>query len=78
MFVVSIGISAALGYVAFEEGDPNKQGVAALGGVLLVFLGWTIQGPAEEALFRGWLLPVIGVRYSPLLGLILSLLLIRS
>ncbi len=72
MFGLSIGISAAFGYMAFETGDPQKQGLPALGGVLLVFLGWTVQGPAEEALARGWLLPVIGARYNLLLGVIIS------
>jgi membrane protease YdiL (CAAX protease family) len=43
-----------------------------LAGVLLVFLGWIVQGSAEEALARGWLLPVIGARYKPLAGIIIS------
>ncbi|MFC1975569.1 CPBP family intramembrane glutamic endopeptidase [Chloroflexota bacterium] len=72
MFVVSIGISAAFGYIAIEEGSSQPQGWTALGGVLLVFLGWTVQGPAEEVLNRGWLLPVIGARYKPWLGILIS------
>ena len=72
MFTASIGISAALGYIALEEGDPQQQGLVALGGVLLVFFGWMVQGAAEEAVTRGWLLPVIGARYRPLLGVIVS------
>ena len=73
MFAVSVGISAALGFVAFEENSGGQpQGLAAVASVLLVFLGWTIQGPAEEALARGWLLPIIGARYKPLLGVIIS------
>jgi len=73
MFAVSVGISAALGFVAFEENSGGQpQGLAAVGGVLLVFLGWTIQGPEEEALARGWLLPIIGARYKPLAGIIIS------
>lgn len=72
MFVAAIGISAALGFVAFESGDPQQQGVAALGSVLFVFLGWMVQGPAEEALTRGWILPVIGARYNPKWGVLLS------
>lgn len=72
MFAAAIGISAALGYIAFEDGPPSQQGVAALGGVILVFLGWTVQGPAEEAITRGWLLPVIGARYRPLYGIVIS------
>jgi membrane protease YdiL (CAAX protease family) len=72
MFVASIGISAALGYISFEDGDPQQQGLAALGGVLLVFVGWMVQGAAEETVTRGWLLPVIGARYRPLLGVVVS------
>lgn len=73
MFAVSIGISAAFGYLAFEPGGSGgNQGLAALGGVLLVYLGWTVQGPAEEAITRGWLLPTIGARYKPWLGVLVS------
>ncbi len=72
MFVTAIGISAAFGYIAVEAGDPQQQGAAALGGVLLVLLGWVVQGSAEEAVTRGWLLPVIGARHSPALGIIVS------
>ncbi len=72
MFAVSVGLSAGLGFMAFEEGTAQPQGLAALGGVLLVFLGWMVQGPAEEVLARGWLLPVIGARYKPWGGIIIS------
>lgn len=72
MFAVSVGLSAGLGFMAFEEGAAQPQGLAALGGVLLLFLGWTVQGPAEEILARGWLLPVIGARYKPLWGILIS------
>jgi membrane protease YdiL (CAAX protease family) len=75
MFGSAVAISAALGYVEFEQGDPQKQGLPALFGVLLVYLGWTIQGPAEEALTRGWLMPVIGARYRPWIGVLISSLL---
>jgi hypothetical protein len=72
MFTASVGVAAALGYMALEQGPSQGQGLPALGGVLLLFLGWTVQGPAEEALTRGWLLPVLGARYTPLLGVLLS------
>ena len=72
MFSASVGISALLGFVSLETGDPKQQGLAALGGVLFVFVGWMVQGAAEETLTRGWLLPVIGARYNPLLGVIVS------
>jgi membrane protease YdiL (CAAX protease family) len=72
MFVASIALSALLGYIAFEQGNPQPQGLAALGAVLVVFLGWLVQGAAEEAVARGWLMPVIGARYRPLWGILSS------
>ncbi len=69
----SVGLMALFGYVAPEAGDPMRVGLAALGGVLLIFLpGWLIQGAAEEVLTRGWMLPVLGVRYRPWVGILLS------
>jgi membrane protease YdiL (CAAX protease family) len=75
MFGGAVGVSALFGFIEFEQGDPQKQGLSALLGVLLVYLGWTVQGPAEEALTRGWLMPVIGARYRPWLGVLVSSLL---
>lgn len=72
MFVGSVLILSMFGSVAFEQGDPSKQGVAAIGGVILVLIGWIIQGGAEEVLIRGWVLPVIGARYKPWIGLLIS------
>lgn len=75
MFAGAIGILAAMGTVAVEPGDPTQQGVAALGGIVLVLIGWIVQGGGEEVLLRGWVLPVIGARYRPWLGLLISSLL---
>lgn len=72
MFGSAVAISGALGFLDTEQGNPQKQGLTALAGVLLVYIGWTVQGPAEEALSRGWLMPVIGARYRPWLGVIIS------
>lgn len=72
MFAFTVGLAGALGYIALEEGVPQSQGIAALGGVLLMLLGWLVQGAAEEALTRGWLLPVIGARYKPGWGIVIS------
>jgi membrane protease YdiL (CAAX protease family) len=38
----------------------------------LSLLAYLVQGPAEEVLFRGWLLPVIGARYRPWIGVLVS------
>ncbi len=78
MFSAAVGLSALFGYVAVETGSPQQQGVAALGGVLLVFLGWVVQGAAEEALTRGWLLQVVGARYNAILGIIVSALIFAT
>lgn len=72
MFGGAVGILAIFGSVSFEQGDPTQQGIAALGGVVLVLIGWVVQGGAEEALIRGWALPVIGARYKPWIGLLVS------
>lgn len=72
MFAGSVGILALFGSVTFEQGNPAQQGFPALGGVALVLLGWVIQGGSEEVLMRGWVLPVIGARYKPWIGLLIS------
>lgn len=72
MFAGSVGILSLFGSVSFEQGDPSKQGLAAVAGVMLVLIGWIVQGGAEEVLIRGWVLPVIGARYKPWLGLLIS------
>ena len=72
MFASTVGILSLFNSVGFEQGDPANQGFAALGGVTLVLFGWIVQGGAEEVLMRGWVLPVIGARYKPWIGLLLS------
>lgn len=72
MFGGAVGIMALTGNVAFEDGDPAQQGLVALAGVALVFFGWMVQGAAEEALTRGWVLPVLSVRYRPWVGVLVS------
>lgn len=72
MFMAAIGLSALFGYIGLEQSQPQQQGPAVVGGVLLVFFGWLVQGAGEEAITRGWLLPVIGARYKPLWGVIIS------
>ncbi|KAA0253374.1 MAG: CPBP family intramembrane metalloprotease [Chloroflexi bacterium] len=72
MFAGAVGILALFGSVSLEQGDPAQQGLSALGGVILVLFGWVVQGGAEEALFRGWVLPVIGARHRAWIGLLVS------
>lgn len=72
LFVAALGVSALGGGLAYEPGPAARQGWAALGGVLAALLGWLVQGAAEEILTRGWLMGVIGARYRPGLGVLLS------
>jgi len=72
IFAGAVGILAAFGMIAFGQGDPSRQGLTALGGVLLVLVGWIVQGGAEEVVTRGWILPVLGARYRPWVGVAVS------
>ena len=72
LFAGAVGLLWAFGALAVEPGDPTRTGAAAIWGVLIVLAGWIVQGGAEEVLVRGWVLPVIGARYRPWIGLALS------
>ena len=67
-----VGIMAIFGSIEIAKESSNLTGFSALGIVLLFLLGFVIQGASEEILSRGWMLQVIGSRYKPWLGVILS------
>jgi hypothetical protein len=75
LFSASVGVMALLGYTAFETNSPQPSRWPHIGGVLIIFLGWMVQGAAEEVLARGFLLPVIGIRWGAVAGIGLSSLL---
>jgi uncharacterized protein len=77
LYSLALGISALLGYIEPEVGNPAHEGAAAIGGVLLVTLGWVVQGGTEEVVCRGWLLQATGLR-RPWLGVLLSSLLFSA
>lgn len=72
MFLGAAFLLWALGALVPEQGDPSRQGLAALAGVLIVLPGWIVQGGAEEVVMRGWVLPVLGARYRPWVGIAVS------
>lgn len=72
MFAGAVGLMAAFGSVKLEQGDPAMQGTAALGGVIIVLVGWVVQGAAEEVLTRGWMMPVLAARYKAWVGILVS------
>ncbi len=72
MFSASVAILAAFGYIKTESTNPGAQRAMAVGTVLLIVVGWMIQGGAEELLTRGFVLPVIGSRYGSVIGILIS------
>jgi membrane protease YdiL (CAAX protease family) len=72
MFGAAVAILAAFGAVAPESTGAGSLGPAALGASILLILGWIVQGAAEEALLRGFLLPVIGIRFGVTAGIVVS------
>lgn len=40
--------------------------------VFFMFIAWCIQGSSEEILTRGWLMNVLGAKYSPMVGFVIS------
>lgn len=61
-----------LGCVTIEKQPTQPVGVSAILPVLIVLIGWIIQGGTEEVLTRGWLMNVLGARYNIAVGLIIS------
>jgi len=71
MISAALGIFAIFGDIAIEP--PSLQfSTTALAGALLLFVGWMVQGAAEEVLLRGFLFPIIGVRFGVLVSIFIS------
>ena len=75
MVTTVVGIIALFGNIEFVEDSPNTTGADSLLLVLVFLGGFIIQGASEEILSRGWMMQVIGARYWPWLGVLLSSLL---
>ena len=71
MNTIVIGIMASLGNI--ESSQENAfVGINVFGSVLLFLFGYVIQGSGEEIIFRGWMFQVIGARYKPWLGVLIT------
>lgn len=68
MILVVIAIMAIMGQVVVEQ--PWNR--FAIGGALLVALGWMVQGAAEEFLIRGYLMQAVGRRYGIIAATVVS------
>ena len=72
LMVVAMAALAMLPGASVAPGELRTKGLAAVGSGLLTLLATSVQSSAEEALFRGWLLSVIGSRYGPWIGVMVS------
>jgi membrane protease YdiL (CAAX protease family) len=75
MLAATIGMMALAGTVEFDPSADRPIGVGVVVGVMLMLAGFLVQGGAEEILWRGWLVQVLGARYVPWIGLLASSLL---
>ncbi len=71
MLVIVIGLMSVIGTVRILD-NPEPFGINGLGIVLLLLLGYIVQGASEEIIARGWQFQVIGARYKPWLGAVIS------
>jgi uncharacterized protein len=61
-----------LGFVVVEGKAQGPVGLAVLGGVLFVAVGWAAQATSEELLCRGWALQTAATRYGTPVGVLFS------
>jgi hypothetical protein len=71
IFSAAVGLMGLLGFLSLDPQSPTLSG-PVLGGVILLLLGWIVQGSAEEVVTRGYLLPVVGSRWGAPAGIIIS------
>ena len=71
LFSAPVGLIGLFGYLRVDL-QAIIPTVPVLGSVVLLLVGWIVQGSAEELLTRGYLLPVVGSRYGAPAGIILS------
>ena len=73
---LSMGIMAllllAFGDAVIDQGGLAVTGLSALPFVMIVLIGWLVQGSAEEVLFQGWFMPTSSKLVSPSVGIALS------
>ncbi len=70
LFILAVVPGSLLGF--YDLAVNPVLGLGTIAGVVMVLLGWVVQGSAEELLFRGWMLPVVGARYAVWLGIVIS------
>lgn len=72
MIAAVVGLSALFGGATVTQNRTSLGGLTALGLLLLIVPSRFVQSGAEEMIFRGWMLPILGVRYRPWIGVAVS------
>src|SRR5579883_922938 len=72
MVIASVLVLLLFKSIAFKTQVLSQTHREDLAGASLAFLGWMLQGLKEECVYRGWLLPLLGVRYKPWPSIIFS------
>ena len=65
-------VMAAFGCVTLESPSAQPTGFRAAGVLLVLFLGYAVQGGAEELVSRGWILTSVSARHNRFAGVALS------
>lgn len=71
MNTIVVGIMASLGSIESNQANTYVN-INVLGSVVVFLFGFVIQGSGEEIIFRGWMFQVIGARYKPWLGVLIT------
>lgn len=72
MMSATVALLYLFGLITVDNNVSQVIGGFALSSILLVIPAWMIQSAMEEIIARGWLLNVLGARYTPIIGLIIS------
>lgn len=73
LLFVSIVIGGVLvGAFEIKISSNMDNGIKAIFPILMMLLGFIVQGGTEEIVIRGWVMPVIGARYNVIVGVLVS------
>lgn len=72
IMTATVGVLYLFGAITLKTSPKQLVGSLALINVICILPGWMIQSASEEILARGWLMNVLGARYTPAIGLIIS------
>ena len=72
MMGIIVLILLPFGYITIEKNPIQPVGVSSISSILVILLGWIIQGATEEIVTRGWLLNVLSTKYNIVFGLLIS------